>query len=288
MTTLYANNGSSFEIRLIKIKTKDLKKYEDFLSNQIIPDPPEELLIVYEKRVLHEMSYLRAEKYDSPEHQEELRAIQAEMSGSDKSKVPRNIQNPNYNKLLKFYDAIVGSSTLSEAIENIGQLISFLQGFDFWLKKWGGSNGFDYTPGILSKFLDPRCFQKDPEMYFHYLLTKVKHRLQEAEINKFKELVKNKFDDESTEESIFYLKEVRDDKKDYIDLVYQILEALPEKFLEVFVNQYQIEKIKNIDKNDEEIDVDIEYVIASKDIQSNLDNVTNLKQFFDYLYHADT
>lgn len=274
---LYANNTCSYQIRKIKIPIKDLKRYEGFLSRQIIQEPTDELLAIYEKRVLHEMSGLRAEKFDSPEHKEELKKIQQELD--DQNKIPRNIQNPNYDKLMNHYKLIVSSSSLTGTIDHIQDLIGFLNQFEFWL---GGSR-FDYQPGILSRFLDCRCFQEEPEMYFHYLLTKMKHIFQKKEYKKFKELINNQFDDESIEESIHYLKGARDNKDDYIDLVYQILEALPQKYLKSMI----VKKNQNSESKSNK-ETTIEYEIPLENVKMELDKTENLKQFFDYLFYSDT
>jgi len=246
-------------IRTIKISLNDRKNYEDFLSKQIIPDPPEELLTVYEKRVLNELSYLRAEKYDSPEHKEELKKIQDE--SKDSKKVPRNIQNPNYDILMKFYYDIVNSKTLSYAISYIVEMKDFLDSF-------GLIKSFTYQPSLLSYILDPRCFQNDLEMFLHYLLTKVKHKLTAKECEQFKKLTENKFDEESSEESIYYLKKARNSKDDYENLVDQIYEAL------------------GIDDYTYEISDKVGFTIDAKiDVDSEK---STLQDFFNYLYFSDT
>lgn len=209
------------QIKVLDLKDR-LDKFKKYLEAQVIPDPPDDLLTVYEMRVLHEHSFLRAEKYDSPEHQQELKEIQKE--NGDFRKIPRNIQNPNYDRLMDFYDQIIKSKSIPECIDLINQLHQFMDSFGL-IKK------FNWTPSFLESDLpqlDPRLFEQEPDLplYLSYLLTKVRNRLIHEEFTMFLILTQNYFDDQSSYEALDTLRASRNSSKDYIDIVTQILEAL--------------------------------------------------------------
>lgn len=201
-----------------------LNEFQDYLKRQIIPDPPAELLTIYEKRILHDHSYLRAEKYDSPEHQEELKKIQAK--SDNPNKVPRNIQNPNYDKLMNFHERIVTALTIPEAHKIIIELHEFMNSFDLIRK-------FQFQPVFLEVdlILDPRFFEQEPDLplYLNYLLTKVRNRIAIDEFKALNHLTHQKFDDESIIGALHVLRDAREKPNDYIALSNQILEAIGEK-----------------------------------------------------------
>lgn len=197
-------------------------EFRAYLERQVIPDPPDDLLSVYEQRILHEHSYFRAEKYDSPEHQEELKKIQAESDNPDK--VPRNIQNPNYDKLMDYYHKIVNSKTVPEAVNKINEMYNFLTGFNL-VKK------FKYQPVFLETSLDsldPRFFEQEPDfsLFLSYLLTKVRNRIAQQEFECLLHLTEKKFDDESIAGALDSLRDVRENSHEYEVLANQLREAV--------------------------------------------------------------
>ena len=199
-------------MKIHKFTKSEISRFKTYLDKQVIPDPTDELRIIYERRILYEISHLRAEKYDSPEHAEELKGIQTR-TGTDN--VPRGNQNPNFDRLLKYYDDLLESPskkplrqplTLSQAIDLLSDLHCFITGFEH-TPKW------EFTPMIVQPKPDPRCVEEQPNLFFGYLLTKFVEKLHERESKKFSEVTDNRFDDESIRETLTTLRELLMAKK---------------------------------------------------------------------------
>ena len=214
------------------------QEFRNYLEKQIIPDPPNDLLhydengifvckpghllTIYEKRILYEHSYLRAEKYDSPEHQEELKKIQAK--SDNQTKVPRNIQNPNYDILMNYYEKIVTAPTLQRAIKELDRMHKFMNSFGLIRK-------FQYKPMFLETtlpHLDPRFFEKEEDLplFLNYLLTKVRNRLAQQEFQCLLTLTNKMFDDQSTHEALYYLRDIREKPDEYQSVANQLKDAI--------------------------------------------------------------
>jgi len=233
-------------IPIIKISKKEMVNYKEFIDKQVIVDPTDKLLEIYEKRILNELSYLRAEKYDSPEHQSELKTLQEK---NENDKIPRNIQNSNYDKLLSFHAKLQppdkkdkknkdkSDITIIEAITIIKELYDFMMSFKF-------APRFELKIAYLDHDLDPRCFESNAQLYLCYLLTKVRNRVIKRELLFFHKVTDMKFDDQSASESLFMLKSNRSSISDYVMLANQFYEALDIK--ESFKNEdiTEIDKIK--------------------------------------------
>ena len=160
------------EISTVSLLTEKQDEYQAFLKKQVIQEPSDELLEIYERRVLTDFSYLRAEKFDSPEHQSELKMIQ---ETTNSNKIPRNIQNSNFDRLMQLYDQIVEAVDLTTAQQLLIQLRDFLTGL-------GVIPAFEYQAQLYQPIFDVRC-SEDLPMYFNYLLTKVANRLANKESN---------------------------------------------------------------------------------------------------------
>lgn len=208
----------------------DLIGFKKFLDQQVINQPSDELLEMYEKRILHELSYLRAERYDSPEHQKELKQLQKE-AGNDK--IPRNNQNPNYDKLIGFYEKLIdvegqkkkkpANYSIHQVIEILNELYQFLISFSFFPH-------FELKLAYLSPLVDPRCVQEDPNLYLCYLLTKFRDQiLLPREAGIFNQLTEEVFDDESITGTLTLLRESKNDPSNFRGYANQILEAIESK-----------------------------------------------------------
>ena len=68
---------------------------DDFEDNNNLPQ-------LYETNRVADLFEVRAEKYDSPENRELLKAWQRDHPEATANKVPRNQLNPNYSRLLSF------------------------------------------------------------------------------------------------------------------------------------------------------------------------------------------
>lgn len=224
-------------ISVLKISEAQRKKYQQYLDQQIISDPTDELLSIYERRILNELSYLRAEKYDSPEHQTELKALQKK---NQNDKVPRNIQNPNYDQLMSYYQKLDCSITVKQGVVLIKELHQFLMSFQFVPR-------FQLKIAIFPDSIDPRCIQEDPQLFLCYLLTKVQTRINH-ENNIFNHLTNRKFDDQSVSQTIELLKETRESSpfEDYQNLADEIYQALGEPES----TKYQKKNLKLTDPSD--------------------------------------
>jgi hypothetical protein len=195
------------KIQTHKFTKSEKDRFKRYLDKQVISDPTEELRIIYERRILYEISHLRAEKYDSPEHIEELRKIQ-EKTNTDN--VPRGNQNPNFDRLLKYYDDLLASPskkplrpaiTIQQAVDLLNDLHIFIMGFNH-TPKW------EYTPLILNPQPDPRCVQDKPNLFFGYLLTQFVNKLHDREAKKFAALTNDRFDPESITDTLSTLRKL--------------------------------------------------------------------------------
>ena len=211
------------EIPIHKFSESDLIKFKKYLDNQVINKPSEALLVIYEKRILHELSYLRAEKYDSPEHQKELKQLQKE---SGNNKVPRNNQNPNYDKLIGFYEKLTNPKSkhsMSQAIEILQELYQFMTSFSFFPH-------FELKLAYLRPLVDPRCVQEDANLYFCYLLTKFRDQiLLPREATVFNELTGKTFDEDSIVATLSLLIESKSNLSNFQGYANQILETIKMK-----------------------------------------------------------
>tara|TARA_R100001163_G_C5061930_1_gene198904 strand:+ start:1887 stop:2645 length:759 start_codon:yes stop_codon:yes gene_type:complete len=217
-------------ISTYKFNKAELNRQKKFLEKQIIPDPTEELLEIYEKRILYELSYLRAEKYDSPEHAKELKRVQIREKNDI---IPRNIQNPNFDKLMDYYNKIIGPKTeqsFSEIIKIHRELYDFMMSFNFVPR-------FEYKLQYLDPLPDPRCIETDIVLYMAYLLTKARFVFHRREIVKFDKLTQKEFDSESISETLLTLKFTRDEgnKLKYEEFGNEILSSFEDS-----ANKYKI------------------------------------------------
>ena len=143
-------------IPIIKLSKQRLDQYAQFLDRQVIKVPSDDLLEIYERRVLTELSYLRAEKFDSPEHYRELRTLEH---------VPRNIQNPNFDRLMGYYDRLNSNQHVEQTLQILVEIAEFL------ICELEVLEPFEYSPQIYEPQIDVRCCET-LEQYFNYILTK--------------------------------------------------------------------------------------------------------------------
>lgn len=207
-----------------KFSRKERKKFKEWIDQQIIKKPTPDLLEIYERRILLDHSYLRAEKYDSPEHQQELQDIQKK---EQNDKVPRNQQNPNFDKLMELLDNVQSSKSFHQITENLHQLRNFVHQFNFRKHKLNTT----YIPNFLNlkkEELDPRLFEQEPEFdnYLNYLLTRFKYQQQEKELEIFLNLSDKKLDDESSKECLEALRDSRTNSEEFLETANQICQAL--------------------------------------------------------------
>lgn len=202
-----------------KFSKSELEEFEKYLSKQVIAkNPTNNLRNIYERRILYEISFLRAEKYDSPEHLEELKEIQ---KNNESKQVPRGIQNKNFDTLLEYHSKLLDSPSekppypalnIQGAVKLLHDLNIFICGFYDYVKsgpvmpvKW------KFEPRFLDPIPDPRCVQHDPNLFFCYLLSKFRLNLFQREIDKFNKLTNNSFDKESVETSLEQLRSTLSD-----------------------------------------------------------------------------
>lgn len=245
----------------IKFTDVELTKFKDYLQAQVIPDPPGELIEIYDKRVLHELSYLRAEKYDSPEWQTELEEeVWKNLKPGEEKVVPRNIQNPNYNKLLKYYHTILKQKSIPDVINQINQLVSFIRSFPF-------RPPFEFKPGFIVDLeaMDPRLYQDDLNLYLCYLLTRVRISIVLEELKLFNQLTKEAFDQESLNDSLINIKEERNKSQEAFELIGNQLIFLMDS--EDQPQKYQLDQSKMI---------------------YQLNQIKTLPEFLDYLYFSQS
>jgi len=202
-----------------KFSKSELEEFEKYLSKQVIAkNPTNNLRSIYERRILYEISFLRAEKYDSPEHVEELKELQ---KNNGSKQIPRGIQNKNFDTLLDYHSKLLDSPSekppypalnIQDAVKLLYNLNIFICGFYHYVKsgpvipvKW------KFEPMFLDPIPDPRCVQSNPNMYFCYLLSRFRLNLYQREIDKFHKLTNNSFDKESVEASLDQLRNTLSD-----------------------------------------------------------------------------
>lgn len=259
----YENNT----IPTINIMKKEMERYNEFLEKQVVKKPSDKLLEIYEKRVLHELSYIRAEKYDSPEHQKELKELQIK-NGNEK--IPRNMQNPNYDKLMSYLQKLQEPEqkdkksappqdiNIIDAVKIIKELYDFMMGFEAMPK-------FELKIAYLNVYLDPRCFERDIELYMCYLLTKVRQRVIMRELKIFHKVTDQKFDDKSAEDSIMMLKDARKKMEDYVALANEFYMAMDAD------DVFEMKDIKDINE---------------KEIKNQPEKCNSIKELIIYLYYS--
>jgi hypothetical protein len=244
-----------------KFSESELKGFEEYLSKQVIAkNPTNNLRNIYERRILYEISYLRAEKYDSPENAEELRELQIK---NKSNQIPRGVQNKNFDTLLKYHSKLLESPSekppypalsIKGAVKLLEELNGFVCGFYQYVKSDPVPVKWKFEPKFLESLPDPRCVQGDPNMFFCYLLTRFKQNLEGREVDKFNKLTNNGFDKESVKMS---------------------LEQMRGVLMEGDLVTYQ-EFTKEISG----LDWDVK-VVGSKEVPEDCEN---MKDFFDYLY----
>jgi len=163
------------ELPILQLDQEYLDAMREFQSQQVIgDDPTDELLEIYQKRVLIDFSYLKAEKWYSPEHQNELKKRQA--SGEIGKEIPKNVINQNFVKLMALFNSImiVGSdgdfdeySCIEDKIKKVYQKLIDLVNFvkQFTDVKYQIEDVCIYEP-----LMDVR-FCQNLTQYFNYLLT---------------------------------------------------------------------------------------------------------------------
>lgn len=246
-------SGDSYDIGedFYMISKKKYMEYCNYINKQIVPDPPDDLREMYEQRVLVELSFLRAEKFDSPEHREELKNI------AKNGEVPRNIQNGNYDQLIKYYKAIVKSNTPLQVVSHCIKIKEFLekihkrvntQGTNTQLGKTQGFLPFIYKPKYLNYSIDVRCCDT-LELYFNYMITLKLHQLTD----KFEKLTNNIFPVEDISSTIrFILASISNngkkvDKEEYIKNINDIYSLLNDNGLNLGSFQIKENKIGVVD-----------------------------------------
>jgi len=154
------------DIPVVELDSAFLGAMNDFLDKQIIGhDPTDELREIYQKRVLIDFSYLKAEKWYSPEHQAELQRLQK--NGEIGQEIPKNVINPNFVTLIAMFEIIVEADDLEDTYDAIMDLAKFV----------GQFTEVSYQEDdicIYEPLMDVR-FCQDINQYFNYLLT-FKHK----------------------------------------------------------------------------------------------------------------
>ena len=223
-------------IPVYKFSKKELDGFKEYLSKQVIDIPTNNLRNIYEKRILYEISYLRAEKYDSPENAEELKELQK----TTKSKnVPRGIQNKNFDTLLKYHSKLFESPSEKPPYPALSVLdaVALLKELNQYICSWYKyvttsvplPVPWTFMPRFLSPLPDVRCVQHDPNLFFCYLLTRFKMGLVDREIKVFNKLTKSEYDAESVKLTLEQLRDalVEGDMKTYLEFTQEIAGGVP-------------------------------------------------------------
>lgn len=201
-------------IPVYKFSEVERAGFEDYLKKQVIKGPTKNLRNIYERRILYEISYLRAEKYDSPENAEELKEF---MQNNKSKEPPRGIQNKNFDTLLKYHSKLLESPSqkppypalsMTDAVNLLRELNQYLCGFYKYVKTVPPPKVWGFEPKILEPLPDPRCVQHDPNMFFCYLLTRFRENLYEREMETFNKLTNKEFDQESATNALKQMREV--------------------------------------------------------------------------------
>lgn len=166
-------------MEIFDIPQDKYNKYKSFIDKQIITDPPDELREIYEQRVLSELTNIRAEKYDSPENKKELLELQ---KNTKTKEIPRNIQNPNYDYIMKNYKLTRKKHTPFGIVSICNNIHDYIMKLDLPNKF---DNKFNYKPKLFNYLVDVRCCEDLP-MFFNYLFTFKFYEL----VEKFNNLLK--------------------------------------------------------------------------------------------------
>jgi len=154
----------TMSLQLFEYSSKKLAEFESKLQEFVIPDPNEELIQIYETDKLINLLHIRAEKYDSPEFSTELAELKAQSQNKKDFKVPRHIQNPNFDQVLSFLKSLrQAKNTPDQVLEIIHKLLQFSHAFT--------EIPDDFQPKIMNHLIDVRIITTIEE-YFHYLLTR--------------------------------------------------------------------------------------------------------------------
>lgn len=218
---------------MLSIKTLDdelMGTFDEYIGRQIIPNPPDNLVLIYEQSVLTDLSYIRAEKYDSPEWK--MRGGINE--NTNDNKISRNIQNPNYDRLMEMHAALMKSVNPVKAamthLKNIKDMLTLE------LKL---IPDFKYKPQILHKRIDVRCcrVKQDIKLLFNYFLTEIYHRQIDNELTVLKKMTNDVFEDSDLHNMLVYAHNIIGNKDAYEAVVNDILEKIDQP-------PYAIEDIK--------------------------------------------
>ena len=87
-----------YSLVTLEITAERLANFEQIINKCIIQKPNKELVKMYEMSKILDLTKIRAEKYDSIEFQEELKALKV---ADPTFKVQRGQQNPNYTKIFE-------------------------------------------------------------------------------------------------------------------------------------------------------------------------------------------
>jgi len=154
---------------IVRYSKEQIATIEGKVSKFIIPDPNDELIEIYETDKLINLMNIRVEKYDSPEFQTELQELKEKWVKENTDpkkefKVPRHIQNPNYNQVLKFLKELRNpTATPDQKAETLKGFLLFVQNFV--------TLPLDYKQSFLNYLPDIRLID-DLETYFNYLNTR--------------------------------------------------------------------------------------------------------------------
>jgi hypothetical protein len=161
------------------LSDEDIERYKKTHDGFLLKDPDEELIAMYEIDILTSLLNIKAEKYDSREHQDELKKIQlSNLKNGDK--IPRNIQNPNFTAIFSTFkkvrdahekiekahkdgknDQIEGlQKTLTDSSKNLTKLIANLSSNTDEIN--------NYIPKKLDWIPDIRVIDKI-ELYLDYI-----------------------------------------------------------------------------------------------------------------------
>jgi len=269
-------------IKTHKFSKKEKTEFKNFIDQQIIKKPTPNLNEIYEKRILLDHSYLRAEKYDSPEHQETLKKIQQEAKNDT---VPRHQQNPNFDVLIKHIETVNKSTSLESCVQNLQKLRTFVGNFGF-RKFPPNQKDQEWIPSFLNlsqEEMDPRLFEQEQyfDHFMNYLLTKLQFKFHEQEFKTFLKLTNSKLDDESSHQCIDQLRLLRNNLTEYQETVNQIFEAIE------IDHQYTFSETIAETKAETKAEKTNQQTILSTTLE-DLNQIKNIDQFMDYFYSTQS
>ncbi len=178
----------------LELSNEEIDKCDQMIQNEIMKEPNDELCMIYEKRVLLDLSGMRIEKYDSPEYQDEVRR--------QNGKIVRNVNNPHYDQMIDYYNQI-------KKCQSADQLDYIISGLNDFLSELGLLEKADLSKvGLYDKLIDVRCCQ-NMEMYHNYLITKWRDDLTKKEISKFDKLMNGLIELDNLNESLNYIKNLK-------------------------------------------------------------------------------